>query len=373
MRIVYLSSSSIPSPSANSIHVIRMCQAFGRHGHRLRLIAQHPHLLENKLPAPSYYGDDFNFDLQLLKWHDFYGSSVFFALHSLYLTILWKPDLVIGRNLTACLFACLTGFPTIFESHAPIKHEGKLQSLLFTLLSKLPSFLGLVVITQALADHYLSRTSNLLNKILVAPDGADLIPPGTTPLVLNSTRNRLQVGYIGNLYPGKCMEILIPLCLRCPWADFHIVGGSTQQLLSWFVTQPIPTNLIHHLHKPPKLIPRYMLAMVVLLLPNQQYVEPLGGGHDIGPWTSPLKAFEYMASARPIVCSDLPVLREFAVHYHNAILCPPDKLDHWVNALITLSKYPKLRSSLGNAALSDLKLYYTWSQRTSRILRHFKT
>lgn len=372
MRVVYLSTATIPSTSANSIHVMRMCQAFGHHGHTLRLIAcLNPIHSYRSINPFSYYGIDNNFDIKLLRWPSLCANHALFAIQSLFFLFLWRPNLVIGRNLAACLLACILGAPTIFESHSPIDDEGKYYTLLFNLLIRLPSFRGLVVITHTLSDYYLQRSPSLHDKILVAPDGADLVPAGTLPYDLQNTRQRLQVGYIGNLYPGKCMEIIIPLCKLCPWADFHIVGGSTEQFLTWFTAQPIPINLTHHLHKPPNIISRYMLAMDVLLLPNQNYVQPLGGDTNIGPWTSPLKAFEYMASGRAIICSDLPVLREFAIHNHNTILCSPESPEQWSICLSKLSKDPGLRKALGNAARLDVELHYTWSKRVSRILTHF--
>ena len=38
MRILYISKSIIPSRSANSIHVMKMCQAFSDNGHEVVLI-----------------------------------------------------------------------------------------------------------------------------------------------------------------------------------------------------------------------------------------------------------------------------------------------------------------------------------------------
>ena len=38
MRIAYLAPSIIPSRSANSIHVMKMCNAFSLHGHDVILI-----------------------------------------------------------------------------------------------------------------------------------------------------------------------------------------------------------------------------------------------------------------------------------------------------------------------------------------------
>jgi hypothetical protein len=39
MNILYISKSIIPSRSANSIHVMKMCQAFADNGHEVVLLA----------------------------------------------------------------------------------------------------------------------------------------------------------------------------------------------------------------------------------------------------------------------------------------------------------------------------------------------
>src|SRR3546814_10326815 len=40
MKIAYLSNSEIPSRAANSVHVMKMCQAFAQNGHRVTLYAR---------------------------------------------------------------------------------------------------------------------------------------------------------------------------------------------------------------------------------------------------------------------------------------------------------------------------------------------
>ena len=39
MKILYISNSVIPSRKANSIHVMKMCQAFADNGHKVILLA----------------------------------------------------------------------------------------------------------------------------------------------------------------------------------------------------------------------------------------------------------------------------------------------------------------------------------------------
>ena len=42
MKICYLSASLIPSRYANSVQVMKMCQAFVRNGHEVELYARQP-------------------------------------------------------------------------------------------------------------------------------------------------------------------------------------------------------------------------------------------------------------------------------------------------------------------------------------------
>ena len=58
MKILYISKSMIPSRTANSIHVMKMCQAFSDNGHEVVLLAPN---IKNKSETDlkdvyGYYG-----------------------------------------------------------------------------------------------------------------------------------------------------------------------------------------------------------------------------------------------------------------------------------------------------------------------------
>jgi glycosyltransferase involved in cell wall biosynthesis len=109
----------------------------------------------------------------------------------------------------------------------------------------------------------------------------------------------------------------------------------------------------------------YHAACDAFLMPYQRRVAASSGG-DIARYLSPMKLFEYMACGRPILCSDLPVLRE-VLNSENAILLPPDNVDAWVNALQSLKGDTQRRLSLGAQARRDVE-GYTWERRAARIL-----
>jgi glycosyltransferase involved in cell wall biosynthesis len=89
---------------------------------------------------------------------------------------------------------------------------------------------------------------------------------------------------------------------------------------------------------------------------------------DVASWMSPLKIFEYMASEKAIIASDLPVLREVLTDGVTALLCDPDDVRSWAAALERLAHDPAERRRLGRSARELLLSGYTWKQRAERIL-----
>lgn len=83
---------------------------------------------------------------------------------------------------------------------------------------------------------------------------------------------------------------------------------------------------------------------------------------------SPLKIFEYMSSAKPVLCSDLPVLSEVMEHEGNCLLLSPEDSGAWVAALNSLRSNPDYARALGKRAFDSFVNNYTWEQRAQRVL-----
>lgn len=367
MKIVYIATSTIPSRMANSIHVMKMCQAFAQNGHDVTLIV--PDNQANCEPGIEdvfdFYGVERCFEIFHLpplliktKGH-IYGPRAAKKAKEL------QPDLVYGRSLLGCFFATLLKLPVMFESHAPI--DGSFNSAIFQMFIKKPTLRKFVVITHALKEYYSEQYPFLSEKIIVAPDGADPVPKDIKPVVLPNKGKRLQVGYVGHLYPGRGIDVIYQLAERCPWADFHVVGGTNEDInVIRARTAPL-ANLFLHGFKPPAKVERYRIGFDILLAPYQRKVTS-GGIITTEKWMSPLKIFEYMAAGRAIICSDIPVLREILKDQQNALLCDPENIDSWEEALITLSKNEHMRIQLGETARKDFAKRYSWYSRAEKLL-----
>jgi glycosyltransferase involved in cell wall biosynthesis len=100
-------------------------------------------------------------------------------------------------------------------------------------------------------------------------------------------------------------------------------------------------------------------------MPYERSVSVSGGGDTVG-WMSPMKMFEYMASGRLIIASDLPVLHK-VLDDGNALFAAPGDVAVWARALDRAIADDALRARLGFQALEDVRRY-TWRRRVSRCL-----
>ena len=368
MKIHYLSGSTIPSLQANSVNVMKMCSAFARNGHQLTLFARQPNQGKT-VSAFDQYGIDPDFRLEFIRNPGIrlIGGALQGIRVGRVARDLSLPDLFYGRHVYSLCALARTEVPFIVEAHH-IHPKVLIRGLLGWLFRR-SNFQRLVVISKALAEDYLRIFPRLsADKVLVAHDGADL-PVGhpIIPIDWTGRKGHFQVGYVGHLYPGKGMEVIAVLAPRFPEIDFHIVGGRDEDIVYW-KRQTALSNVHFHGHQPHSQVPAWMERFHVVLAPLQERVSLEGGKGDIARWTSPLKVFEYMAHGKPILASNLPVLREVLEHGKTALLVDPNDLSAWCRSLRRLVQEKELRRALSAAALLVLKSSYTWDIRAGRVL-----
>jgi glycosyltransferase involved in cell wall biosynthesis len=370
MKVVYISDSILPSRSASSIQVMKMCETMSRQGHAVTLIV--PNLQDPDTRAEdtfAFYGVKASFRIGRHWFPTSLGrsfGSIIYAFVSAHAAYRARPDLIYGRYLPACWLTALFGMPTVFESHVPpsTQRPGWMVNLIFRLWRRAKGNKGVVVISAALGSRLEAEFGPI--KLILAHDAADVVRCVTANPAKHSNQC-LQIGYVGQLYQGKGMELIEQIVRRCPSMQFQIVGGSEQDIRYWKGLLQNQDNVIFHGHVPHEETEKLRQQCDVLIAPYQNDVRVFGGGNNVAPWMSPLKLFEYMASGKAIVCSDLPVLREILTHEETALLCDPLKPEEWEEALRRLETNPELRINLGECAKRIHAKTYTWDARVARI------
>jgi glycosyltransferase involved in cell wall biosynthesis len=362
MRIVYLSAAAVPSRAANSLHVTKMCEALGLLGHEVTLFA--PSRTDGDVYG--YYGVKQVFEVRRVWYPQVRYIGHAYALRIALRARAMNVELCIGRHVPSCFFAGALGLPILLDLHGPPRESGRLTHLMFRALIRLPSLKAVTTTTDRLAQYIATSYPALGDKLVVARNGADLYPPPPRAK-LAADRGLLNVGYTGHLYAGKGMEVIAELVRTCSFAHFHIVGGKNGDLGLWRDRLQRFRNVTFYGHVAHGMIPGFLAAFDVVLLPNQKVVLS-NIGRDIGDWTSPIKLFEYMAAGKAIVASNLPILTEVIRDGETALLCDPEDPEEWRQTLASLHADPVLRDRLGKNAFDEFRAQYSWERRAERLV-----
>ncbi len=372
MRIAMVAPTHLPARRANTMQVMKMAQALVGLGHDVRVAAPgRPTQPVTWEELAHLYGLREQFPVEwlpaipVLRRYDYGLQAVGWARRI-------GADLLYTRLPQAAAFGSILGIATILESHdIPFTSAG---AWLFRRFLRGRGARRLVAITQTLADDLAEQLEAPPAPFtIIAADGVDLERYSNLPdvqqarLELGLQVDRFTAGYTGHLYAGRGIALILKMAQRMPEMGFLLAGGETGEVES--LRQTVEASGLENIHLhgfiPNAILPRYHAACDVLLMPYQRHVAASSGG-DISRYLSPMKLFEYLASGRVILSSDLPVFRE-VLSPETAVLLPADDVEAWVNALQALQDDRHTRLALGERGRQHAS-HYSWEARAKKIL-----
>jgi glycosyltransferase involved in cell wall biosynthesis len=179
-------------------------------------------------------------------------------------------------------------------------------------------------------------------------------------------------GWAGRLHlmgADKGVGLLVDALRLVEGASLAIVGGPDEMVESlrqrWVTAGLDESRFLVSGHVPPDLVPLYLSAFDICVMPHPwtQY---------FAYYTSPIKLFEYMASGRAIVASDLPGFAEVVSEGESVLLVPPGDAGALAEAIIRLRDDPMLRKRLAARARTLVMSSYTWEARVQAIKDHLE-
>ena len=210
-------------------------------------------------------------------------------------------------------------------------------------------------------------------KIVYWPNGTDAerfdIPLSASEAraKLGLPQDRKIVLYAGSLQRWKGVDTLVRATGLLPREILVcIVGGDTREIRAFETrnSKPETRNLVFVGQKPWAEIPVWLKAADVLVLPNT-------GREDISRFhTSPMKLFEYMASSRPIVASDIPSIREI-VDETMVFFAKPDDPRSFADAVQRAFSNPAEAARRAERSRQEVRKY-TWGARAKKILGNLR-
>lgn len=373
ISLLYIASQRLPTEKAYGLQIAKMCEAFGGAGVSLELLVA---TRRNSVARQifEYYGIREAFKVTSMQTLDFYLPGVldrvaFFvkqwisAIKLVRLAVSLGTDIIYSRDeLPIYLASFYAKHPTlIFEAH---KFSGR-RRWYYQRFRKVG--VKIVVISKGIKDRFV-ELGYPPEMVLVAHDGVDVGQFATNKTVvecrelLGLPQGKKIVLYAGHLYEWKGAHILAEAAKslddRCVVV---FVGGTERDIDQYKKRYSNRVNLLFLGWQPHKEIPLYLKAADLLVLPNS-------GKEEISRiYTSPLKLFEYMASGKPIVASDLPSIREILTEETAFFARPdnPESLTAVINEVISNTSEGEERAK--RALLESAR--YSWKARARTIMQ----
>ena len=363
MKLDYIHSANVEVPSANAIQVSRMCEAFAQAGADVTLWYPRFASADTRRDWRAYHGVATSFDARPVPvpmTARLFASPALPALklvgYTRMLARLRSSDVIYTRCFAASAFfpRLLRGPRVMFEAHEFPPSRSRLRAL--------RGVDAIVSITAAAADEIGEALQFPRARMLVAPDG---VPARwlAEPLDRDVARGALGLSarplavYTGKFQAGTA-ELLAAIATRLGGrADLLALGlGAAEararvgDVAGLTIRDAVSADDAR----------RYQAAADVLLMPHTGQVR-------WARYTSPLKLFEYMAAARPIVASHLPVLDEVVRHGETAWLVPVGDAAAMADGIAHILDDRALAARLAGRARDEVG-HYTWEARAHRIL-----
>ncbi len=369
MTFYYIDQSVIPAKNAHSIQININCEEIYKNYSDFRLISYnlgkittYPH---KKYIRPNFFNKIIPYSI----FHLIYKINKDFKFDK-------KKDFLITRSPFIAWFYRNKFKKIILELHnIPHTSFGFLKFFFFDLLLlKFP--LGKIknsknvligVISYGLERDLIKLGFNK-DKIFVIPDGVYLEKYSKDYNINNLKKelglplNKKIVMYVGSLGLWKGVNTLLEASKNFNSDTQLVIGGGEKKELE---TLRKKYPMVVFLGKVDfENLSKYFKSADVLVLPNS------GKFKISSHYTSPIKLFEYMASSKPILASNLPSIRE--------VLSIEDgyffKADSEISLTKNLKKLLSDKKLMARLAINARKRVenYTWEKRVNKILINLK-
>jgi len=382
-KLIYIANVRIPTEKAHGFQICKMCEEFASTGIEVELWVP-TRRNQLKKNAFAFYNLAENFKINKIPCFDFLGWAKYLGWLAFYLQtliffnkLIWckiddKNAIIFSRHPEIIWLFSKKGFKTIYECHDWLGKK-KRMSLYFL---KRASFI--VTTNNHIKNSFLENGFSSQN-ILVAPNGIDLnifdLPLNKQEALAKLNLSEKIKNNIAEkkilLYTGSFRtmgvdkginEILEALKVLDSNIFFAAVGGSPRDIE--FYSQMASglgvfsrVLLVGHVSQKELAVWQKTADVLLMPFPKKAHYEY---------FMTPLKMFEYMASQRPAIVSDLPSIREI-FNEKNCLFCQPQDPEDLAEKIKFLLAHEEYAQKIAQQAYLDVQ-NYTWEKRAENIL-----
>lgn len=392
MKLIYLANTRIPTEKSFGMAIMKICEGLAAEGFDVELIlpARRNPQFKN-VDSYVYYGVSRNFKIIRLRCPDLISipvpypvSYIFGVVHYFLYSRTLKKYLVNQKD--AVLFSREQRLLYLLKNLHNFKiyeiHDFLPQKNFF--YKKLLNVVDRIIVTNSWKKTDIIEKFNIYHKkISVVPNAVDVAEFSVESSSMQEARQRLGlpkdkklVVYVGGFQQWKGVYVLAKALMHLPSdIEIHMVGGGAEPERSAFLEflklknnrgMAFVHEAVTYLQ-----VPLWLYAADVLVAPGSA-IDPRGAFY-----TSPLKIFEYVASGRPLVLTDLSAVREalkFALHREDLrgleyLFVPSNNPKALADALIQRMNARHEWSPLVNK--KDMVEWLSWGHRARTIISLF--
>ncbi|MBZ0278340.1 MAG: glycosyltransferase [Anaerolineae bacterium] len=390
MKLLYIADIRLPTEKAHGLQIMQNCEAFAQAGAEVTLwVARRINIAELRgvRDVWAHYGVRPVFGLRHLPTLDllplvpdrndwlarviFYIQLATFILAALLRALFTPADVIYSRDALVILALSLVKPRRALAYEAHRLNAGRAGRWLQGQVVRRAG--TVIAVTQKLADGLVEAGANPA-RVIVAHDGIrrerfqDMPSQAEARRALGWPEDAFIVGYVGRLQTlsmDKGVGTLVTALAGVEGVSLGLVGGPDDMAEAfrqhWLGLGLDASRFLNAGQVAPERVPLCLSALDICAMPF--------------PWTthfayyaSPMKIFEYMASGRAIVASDLPSTAEVVTHEKSALLVPPSDTGALAAAIIRLRDDAGLRGRLAQQAQQTVLAHYTWEARAQAIL-----
>ena len=371
-HIQYIFNGRFPSEKAHALYVAKVCEAFCNKNIEVTLVVP-KRVRSSQEKYNTFFGMPESFKVVYIPTLDLYSvlpNKIAFFLHYVCFSVLTfcyllrlsgSSSFIFSHDSVMSILATVVSKNVVYEVH---DYPGKFR-FLFRLLFKR---VHLIITQNQLKKDALVRDFQIDEALVFVEPNAVEIEKFNLEISRDEARKKLVlpedaflVLYTGHLFAWKGVDVLAEAAKLCSGkTTVYFVGGSDHDVVSFREKYSSVPNIVIVGHKPHAEIPLWQKAADCLVLPNTA-TEAISNTQ-----TSPMKLFEYMASRRPIVASNLASVREI-VSEKEVVFVDPDDPQILASAFEEIKLHPELYIAKTEAAYERVRTH-TWEKRAERIL-----
>ena len=389
-KILYTAFDIVPSPKGASTHILHNIRGLVNGQFDVHLITPTDGLLPTEDTIAGAHVTRIPQDLtqNFLARAVHFGRSVsaHLALHPGYAVVHYRniwDGFHIARNKTKLGYKTLfevNGLPSIeLKYHYPGLDSELMAKIKEQEIATLHLSDAIICPSRVTRDYIASLGLNPSTSLRTRRKLVTVIPNGVSPSDFSATPLPHRDGrvpvllYIGTLADWQGLDIVIkalPKILEQKPVHLHIVGRGRSRQRKMLARQIRKLGIEEHVFVQPA-VPHHEIPG---LIANADIcVAPLGlNDRNVTQGACPIKVLEYMAGGRPLLASNMPIVRELVREDVDALLFSPNDPDDLARQALALLNDFDLSQRLAESASQRVLTKFTWRQSQKKLLRVYE-